>query len=201
MAPTLQFGPNDVFFIEDWASTPVGPYCGMVHFTPEDRRSLFASTQRGMDLLSTIHRADEKHLAQISSHRDADSWEFTVDGGDGGRFEFHLHYEANLLKAANLMLPLVPKFIALNPLYLKLAPKLAAPLLGTPPDYTMAGVTEMGRDSAFKLDRVFLITGGSCVQGGRDLGPLTQCCFRHDMGAYRPSPVAMMSELQFYIKD
>ena len=71
---TIQFGPDDVFLFEDWDETPVGPYRALFHFSPDDFRTLYASTLEGRDFVSEIHRFDEKHVVDIDSRRGDDNW-------------------------------------------------------------------------------------------------------------------------------
>ena len=77
--PTIQFGANDVFLCEDWDETPAGPYRAVFHFTPEDHRTLYVSSVEGRDLVSTIHRFDEIHVAAISSLRMGNRWSIGLD--------------------------------------------------------------------------------------------------------------------------
>lgn len=56
--PTLQFGRKEVFLVEDWSESPVGPYKAAFHFTHDDHRTLYIDRKEGADFVSTIHRFD-----------------------------------------------------------------------------------------------------------------------------------------------
>lgn len=200
--PTIQFGPDDVFLIEDWDETPVGPYSAVFHFSPQDFRTLYASNERGRDLVSTIHRFDEKHVVEMESrHRDG-CWTVEADTGEKGVLRIEIDYgETALLRMVNPALRFVPDLIARNPLYCKLVPKVAAPLMGTDPDQKMMGTTETGRGTRFRMQRIFVVAGASCSWGGRAVAPLTECRYRHDMGAYKTISKAMVSYLSLIVED
>ena len=199
--PTIQFGANDVFLCEDWDETPAGPYRAVFHFTPEDHRTLYVSSVEGRDLVSTIHRFDEIHVAAISSLRMGNRWSIGLDSGDRGELRMEVDYgETPLLKAVNPIASRVPESIARNPLYNRLLPRVAAPLMGTDPDQKLMGMTEMGRNTRFRMERIFKVTSARCTWGGEDLGPLTDCCFRHDMGVYATISKPMVSHLWLYVE-
>jgi hypothetical protein len=199
---TLQFGPDDVFVFEDWDETPAGPYRALFHYTPQDFRTLYVNSEEGRDLVSTIHRFDERIVTDIASRRQDGRWTIEVDTGDEGTLHMEVDYrETLLLKVVNPIVRLTPDMIARNPLYCKLVPRLAAPLMGTDPNQKMAGVTEMGRRSRFRIDRIFMVTGACCTWGGADLGPLTDCCYQHDMGDYRPVSKPVISYLSLIVED
>ncbi len=199
--PTLQFGDEDVFLVEDWDDTPAGPYRAVFHFTPGDFRTLYVSSEAGKDLVSTIHRFDEIRVTEIVSRRDGGRWTVEVDTGEKGMLRMEVdHRETPLLKAVNLVARHTPDIIARNRLYCALLPRLAAPILGTDPGQKLMGVTEMGRNTRFRLERVFEVTSARCAWGGREVGPLVDCCFRHDMGAYRTISKAMVSYLYLFVE-
>ncbi len=198
---TLQFGPDDVFFFEDWDETPVGPYRALMHFTPDDHRTLYASNEAGRDLLSTIHRSDEKVVTDITSRRQNGRWTIEMDTGEKGLLHIEVDYKQTLLlKLMNPIMRFTPDVIARNPLYCKLVPRLAAPIMGTDPNTKMAGYTELGRKSRFRMEKVFLITGGRCTWGGSDCGPLKECCYQHDLGDYRPVSKPAISYLSYIVE-
>ncbi len=199
--PTLQFGPDDVFLFEDWDDTPAGPYRALFHFTPGDHRTLYVSSEEGRDLVSTIHRFDEMHVTSVTSQRLGGCWSIEVDTGDRGALHMEVDYsETLLLKLVNPIARHTPDVIARNPLYCKLLPRLAAPLMGTDPDQKIMGVTEMGRNTRFRMDRIFKATSARCSWGGKDLGPLVDCCFTHDMGAYKTISKPMVSYLSLIVE-
>lgn len=198
--PTLQFGPDDVFLVEDWEDTPVGPYRAIFHFTPEDHRTLYVSGEAGRDLVSGIHRFDHRVVTSVASHRADGRWFIEADTGEKGELRIEVEYGENLpLRTVNRIAPRIPDSVARNPLYCRLLPRLSAPLLGTDPGQRIAGVTEMGRRSRFRLHRVYRVTGARCTWGGRDLGPLCDCLYQHDMGDFRPTSKAMVSYLELYV--
>ena len=198
--PTLQFGPEDVFLFEDWDETPAGPYRALFHFTPGDFRTLYVNSEKGRDLVSTIHRFDETHVVDVRSRRQDGRWSIEVETGEKGILAIQVNYrETPLLKAINPIASRTPEFIARNPLYCRFLPRLAAPLMGTDPNQKIAGATELGRRSRFRMDRLFKVTSARCTWDGRDLGPLTDCCFQHDMGAFRPLSKAMVSYLTLVV--
>ncbi len=199
MLPTVQFGADDVFVIEDWDSVPIGPYRALFHYSAGGHRTLFASTEKALDFVPHIHRFDEKHLAKIESKRDTNSWLMAVDAGDAGKFEIELRYQENLiLKAANLLLPFLPKFIALNPFYLKTIPRVAGPMLGMGPDLKTFGRTEVGTMVYMMLEKIYMVTEGKCVMDGKDLGGVTDCTFHHDLGELVLLPKPVFSRLRLY---
>ncbi|MGQ9757078.1 MAG: hypothetical protein ACUVRX_02825 [Actinomycetota bacterium] len=198
--PTLQFGPDDVFLVEDWEDTPVGPYRAIFHFTPEDHRTLYVSGEAGRDLVSGIHRFDHRLVTSIASHRADGRWFIEADTGEKGELRIEVEYGENLpLRMVNRIAPRIPDSVARNPLYCRLLPRLSAPLLGTDPGQKIAGVTEMGRRSRFQLHRVYRVTGGRCTWGGRALGPLCDCLYQYDMGDFRPTSKAVVSYLELYV--
>lgn len=198
--PTLQFGRDDVFLVEDWYDTPAGPYKAVFHFTPEDHRTLYVNSETGRDLVSTIHRFDEMRVTEVESRRVGGRWSIEVDTGDKGDLRIEVDYrETPLLKAVNLVARRTPDVIARNPLYCKLLPRLAAPILGTDPGQKLMGVTEMGRNTRFRLERVFEVDSARCVWGGKEPGPLVDCCFKHDMGAYSTISKPMVSYLYLFV--
>ncbi|NPV60198.1 MAG: hypothetical protein HPY75_11125 [Actinobacteria bacterium] len=198
--PTLQFGCEDVFLVEDWDETPAGPYKAVFHFTPEDYRTLYVNSEAGRDLVSTIHRFDEMRVTAVDSRRVDGRWSIEVDTGDKGDLRIEVDYrETPLLKAVNLVARRTPDVIARNPLYCGLLPRLAAPILGTDPSQKLMGVTEMGRNTRFRLERVFKVESARCVWGGNEPGPLVDCCFKHDMGVYSTISKAMVSYLYLFV--
>jgi hypothetical protein len=198
--PTLQFGPDDVFLFEDWEETPAGPYRGLFHFTPDDFRTLYVNNEEGRDLVSSIHRFDVMNVVDISSRREHGRWTIEMEAGERGPLSIEIAYDApGILKAVNLLSPHIPEIIARNSQYCKLLPRLAAPVLGTDPSQAIAGVTEMGRKTRFRVDRTYKVTEGKCTWGGMDLGQLVDCCFQHDMGAYQTISKAMVSYLSLFV--
>lgn len=199
--PTLQLGPDDVFLFEDWDETPAGPYSALFHFSPDDSRTLYASSDGGRDLVSTIHRFDEMHVVDIASRRQDGHWSIEADTGERGMLRMEVEYrETPLLKLVNPIACHTPDAIARNSLYCRLLPRLAAPLMGTDPDQKIAGVTEMGRRSRFRMDRIYKVTSARCTWDGRDLGPMADCCYQHNMGDYRPTSKAMVSYLSLFVE-
>lgn len=199
--PTLQFGRDDVFLFEDWEETPVGPYRALFHFTPEDFRTLYASSEEGRDYVSTVHRFDRKEVAEIASRRGEERWEIEVDTGEKGRLRIEVDFvETPMLKLINPVAARVPERIASRPLYCRLLPRLAAPLAGTDPNQRIAGTTELGRKTRFRLERIFKVTGGRCLWDGRDLGPLQECSYAHDMGDYRPASKPVVCYLYLFLE-
>ncbi|MBC7253457.1 MAG: hypothetical protein H5T72_05765 [Actinobacteria bacterium] len=199
--PTLQFGPEDVFLVEDWESTPAGPYRAVFHFTPDDRRTLYVSGEEGRDLVSTIHRFDRTVVTPVASRREGGRWVIEVDTDREGELRMEVEYGETLpLRAVNRVAPHIPEAVARNPLYCRLLPRLSAPLLGTDPGQRIAGVTEMGRKVRFRLHRVYKVTAARCTWGGRDLGPLGDCRYRHDMGDFRPTSKAVVSYLELHLE-
>ncbi len=200
--PTLQFGPDVVFLFEDWDETPVGPYRALFHFTPEDFRTLYVSGEEGRDLVSAIHRFDEMRVTDIASQRLGGRWSIEVDTGEKGALHVEVDYrETALLKVVNPIARHTPDIIARNPLYCRLLPRLAAPIMGTDPEQKIMGVTEMGRSTRFRTDRIFKVTSARCTWNGVDLGPLVDCCFAHDMGAYRTISKPMVSYLSLLVEE
>ena len=198
--PTLQFGPDDVFLFEDWDDTPAGPYRALFHFSPEDYRTLYASSEEGRELVSTIHRFDEMHVVDISSRRQDGRWTIDVDTGTEGALHMEVDYYATtLLKMVNPVLCHTPDVIVRNPLYCKLVPRMAAPLMGTDPKMNIMGMTEVGRNTRFRMDRIFMVSSARCSWDGKDLGPLVDCCYAHDMGAYKTVSKAMVSYLSLIV--
>jgi hypothetical protein len=198
--PTLQFGPDDVFLVEDWDETPVGPYKAIFHFTPDDFRTLYVNNEEGRDLVSTIHRFDAMNVVDILSQRGDRRWNIEADTGEKGGLRIEVDYmENSLLKVVNPVASHTPEFIARNQVYCKFLPKIAAPLMGTDPGQKIAGVTEMGRKTRFRMDRIYKISGARCFWGERDIGPLTDCRYGHNMGDYRPVSKAMVSYLSLFV--
>lgn len=194
--PTLQFGTEDVFLIEDWENTPVGPYRAVFHFTPDDYRTLYVNSEEGRDLVSTIHRFDRKVVTFVDSQRTDGHWVIGVDTGEKGELRIEVDYgETPVLRVANLLAPRIPEAVAATPLYCRLLPRLAAFLLGTDPGQKIAGVTEMGRKVRFRLEKIYRVTNACCRWDGRDAGPLGECRYPHDMGDFRPLSRAMVSYL------
>jgi hypothetical protein len=199
MIPTMQFGPDDVFLYEDWEESPVGPYRALFHYSPEDFRTLYAQPEAGMEFVSTVHRFDRKVPSRIRTTWEAGRLRVEVRS-DEARYDLEVEFrETPLLKLLNPLVSMAPAFLSLNPLFQKAAPRLLAPLLGTDPRQRMGGVTEMGRTTVFRIRRVWLVTGGSCSCGGRDLGDLTECHYEHDMGDFRPISRAMMTKLDLLV--
>jgi len=199
--PTLQFGPDDVFLFEDWEDTPAGPYRAVFHFTPRDFRTLYVNNAEGGDLVSSIHRFDEKHVVDVKSQRRDGRWTIEADTGDKGNLRIEIEFrETPMLKAVNPIACRVPEVLARNPLYCRMLPRLAGPLLGIDPNQKITGITEMGRKGRFRLDRIFKVTGGRCTWGGKDLGPLTDCSFQHDMGDFRLTSKAVVSYLSLFVE-
>ncbi len=199
--PTLQFGPDDVFLFEDWDETPAGPYRALFHFTPEDLRTLYVSSEGGRDLVSSIHRFDEMRVSDISSRRQGGRWTIEVDTGEKGALRMEVAYhETTLLKAVNPVVSHTPDAIARNPLYCRLLPRLAAPIMGTDPGQKIMGVTETGRNTRFRMERIYMVASASCSWGGVDLGPMVDCCYQHDMGAYKTISKAMVSYLALIVE-
>ena len=198
--PTIQFGPDDVFLCEDWDETPQGPYTAIFHFSPEDYRTLYVSNPQGRDLVSTIHRFDEMHVTDITSQRSNGRWSIEADTGEKGVLRMEVDYrETTLLKLVNPIASHTPDVIARNPFYCKMLPRLAAPIMGTDPEQKIMGVTEMGRDTRFRMDRIFVVTSARCSWDGKDLGPMVDCCYSHDMGAYKTISKAMVSYLSLFV--
>ncbi|MDI6873221.1 hypothetical protein [Candidatus Solincola sp.] len=198
--PTLQFGPHDVFLVEDWEDTPVGPYRAIFHFTPDDFRTLYVSGEESGDLVSGIHRFDRRVVTPIVSRRVDGRWVIEADTGERGELRMEVEYgETMPLRVVNSIAPRIPDGVARNPLYCRLLPRLSAPLLGTDPGQRIAGVTELGRRSRFRLHRIYKVTGARCAWDGRDLGPLRDCLYRHDMGDFRPTSRAVVSYLELYV--
>lgn len=199
--PTLQFGPDDVFLVEDWESTPVGPYRAVFHFTPEDYRTLYVNTKEGRDLVSTIHRFDRKVVTPVDSKRADGHWVVEVDTGKEGELRIEVDYgETPALRAINLLAPHIPEAVARNPLYCRLLPRLSALLLGTDPRQRIAGVTELGRRSRFRLDRIYMVKEARCLWSGRNPGPLRECSYDHDMGDFRPTARAVVCYLSLHVE-
>ncbi len=201
MIPTLQFGGEDVFLYEDWEDTPVGPYRALFHFTPQDFRTLFASTPEALDLVPTVHRFDRVFLASIKTKRDWGNLRIEVSSAED-RYEIELGYEETpLLKVINPVAARVPDFICRNEFYLRIAPRMLAPLLGTDPNQKIGGVTEMGRKTRFRIYRMWKVTRGRCFHNGVELGILGECHFQHDMGDFRPICNPVMSKLDLIVED
>lgn len=198
--PTIQFGPDDVFLFEDWDETPVGPYSAIFHFSPDDFRTLYVSTPEGRDFVTGVHRFDEVHVSDIDSRRGDGRWVIEADTGDKGALRMEIDFlETPMLKVVNPIACHTPDVVARNRLYCKMLPRLAAPLLGTDPNQKMAGVTETGRFSRFHMHRIYKVTNAGCTWGERDLGPLTDCCFQHDLGDYRPISKPMVTYLTLFL--
>ncbi len=198
MLPTAQFG-QDVFVIEDWDSAPIGPYRALFHYAADGRRTLYASKEGALDFVPHIHRFDERHLAGIESNRSGNSWRMSVDAGEAGQFDLEVKYSETLvLKAANLFLPFLPKFVALNPLYLKTIPKVAGPLMGMGTNLKTFGHTEAGTMVYMMLEKVWMVSEGTCTMNGKDLGPLTDCTMHHDLGELVLIPKPIVSRLRLY---
>lgn len=194
--PALQFGPEDVFLIEDWEETPVGPYRAVFHFTPEDFRTLYVDSEGGRDLVSSIHRFDRMQVVPLASRREGGLWTIEVATRDGDALCIEVEYvERGVLKAVNRVAPRIPEAVAGSSLYSRILPRLAAPLIGTDPAQRIAGMTELGRHCRFRLDAIYGVIAARCVWGGRDLGSLRECRFPHDMGDFRPTSKAMVSYL------
>ena len=199
MIPTLQFGPDDVFLYEDWRDSPAGPYRALFHYSPDDYRTLYADRPEGMEFVSTVHRFDRKVLAEVKPSWDVGRLKLQVRS-EPADYDLEVEFkETLLLKLMNPLVGMMPGFLSLNPFFQKIAPKLLAPLLGTDPGQKMGGVTEMGKTTLFKIQRVWMVTGGRCSCGGRDLGNLTECHYTHDMGDFQPISVAMMSKLELHV--
>jgi len=197
---TLQFGPDDVFFVEDWDETPVGPYCALVHFTPDDHRTLYVSSEAGKELISTIHRCDEKVVTEIDSLRSGGCWTIGLNTGDKGELRIEVDYkETALLKLANPIVSYTPEVITRSPLYCRIVPRLAAPVLGTDPDQKMMGLTEMGRETRFRFHKIFMVPSARCSWGGKDIGPMTDCCYAHDMGDHKPTSKPVVVNLSLIV--
>lgn len=198
--PTIQFGPDNVFLFEDWEETPVGPYRAVFHFSPGDYRTLYASTPEGREFVSGVHRFDETRLADINSRRGDSRWVIEADTGDGGMLKMEVDYqETPMLKLINPIACRTPDAVARNRLYCKLMPRLAAPIMGTDPNQKLAGVTETGRMSRFHMHRIYKVAGAACTWDGKDLGPLTDCCFQYDLGDYRPISRPMVTYLTLFL--
>jgi hypothetical protein len=199
--PTVQFGDEDVFIFEDWEETPVGPYRALFHFRPDDSRTLYASTALGRDLVSSLHRFDLISIVPIASLRQHGTWRIELEAGEKGKLAMELDLvETTMLRLINPVASHTPEAIARNPLYCRLLPRLAGPILGTDPKQKIMGRTEMGRDTRFRVDRMYKISSGTCAWGGREIGPLRDCCFEHDMGAYRPISKPMASYLSLFVE-
>lgn len=199
--PTLQFGLEDVFLVEDWEDTPVGPYRAVFHFTPDDYRTLYVSGEEGRDLVSSVHRFDREVVTSVDSRRADGRWVIEVDTGDRGELRIEVDYgDTPALRAVNLLAPRIPEALARNALYCRLLPLISAPLLGTDPGQRIAGVTELGRYSRFRLRLVYKVKDARCLWDGRDLGPLRECRYRHDMGDFRPTTKAMVSYLELHVE-
>lgn len=199
MIPTLQFGPEDVFLYEDWEDSPVGPYRALFHYSPNDFRTLYAWPERGMEFVSTVHRFDRKVPAHVIPRWEPGRLELKVSSEEAD-YDLSVGFkETFLLRMLNPLVALMPPYVSLNPFFQKAAPKLLAPILGTDPEQKMGGVTETGRTTLFRIQKVWMITGGSCSRDGCQLGFLTECCYGHDMGDFRPIRTPMMSRLELYV--
>lgn len=198
--PTIQFGPDDVFILEDWDVTPAGPYRAVFHFTPGDHRTLYASTTRGRDLVSTIHRFDDTHVVDIDSVRDEGRWTIEADTGDRGVLRLEMEFrETPLLKLVNPVACHTPEFIARSSLYCAVVPRLAGPLLGIDRDQKLAARTETGRFYRFRSEKIYKVTGARCSWGGRDLGPMAECRYDHDIGENRLATRPVVSYLSMFV--
>ncbi len=194
--PTLQFGPDDVFLVEDWEETPAGPYRAVFHFTPEDYRTLYVDGKEGGELVSSLHRFDRRVVTSINSRRRDGKWILEVDTGERGILRLEVAYgEDKVLRLANRLTPHLPEAVAANRIFCRLLPRLAAPLLGTDPGQRIVGVTELGRHVRFRLEKIYTVTDARCSWAGRDLGPLCECRYSHDMGDFRPVSRAVVSRL------
>ncbi len=194
--PTLQFGPHDVFLVEDWEETPVGPYRAVFHFTPDDYRTLYVDGEEGGDLVSSLHRFDRRMVTHIDSHRRDGRWTLEVDTGERGILRLEVDYgEDKVLRLVNRVTPHIPEAVAANRVFCRLLPRLAAPLLGTDPNQRIAGVTELGRFVRFRLEKIYRVTSARCQWADRDLGPHRECRYPHDMGDFRPVSQSVVSYL------
>jgi hypothetical protein len=198
--PTLQFGPDDVFLFEDWEETPVGPYRAVFHFSPEDYRTLYVNNEEGRDLVSSIHRFDARHVVDISSRREHGKWTIEMDTGEKGPFKMEASYGATtILKVVNLLSPHLPQVITRNPLYCKLLPRIAAPIMKTDPNFKIIGATELGRIARFRMDLIYEVNKASCVWDGKDLGSLRDCCYKHNLGDNVPMTKSLASYLWLFV--
>ncbi len=199
--PTLQIGPEDVFLVEDWEESPAGPYRAVFHFTPEDFRTLYVDSEGGGEVASSFHRCDRVLVTAITSLRDGSLWTLEWRGAEGEDVRVEVAYRADAtLRAINRVAPHVPDAIARNRAYCRLLPHLAAPIMGTDPRQKIAGVTELGRRVRFRLDEVYRVVDAGCRWGERDLGALSECRYRHDMGDFRPVSRAMVIYLALYME-
>jgi hypothetical protein len=198
--PTLQFGQDDVFLFEDWEETPAGPYRAVFHFSPEDFRTLYVDSEEGRDLVSGIHRFNDMHVVDIISRREHGKWIFEMDTGERGAFKMEASYRATpVLKVVNLLSPHLPDMLVRNPLYCKLLPRIAAPIMGTDPNFKIIGATEMGRIARFRMDLIYEVAEARCIWDGKDLGPLVDCCYKHNLGDNVPMTKSLASYLSLYV--
>ncbi|MDY6794665.1 MAG: hypothetical protein SWK76_05205 [Actinomycetota bacterium] len=198
--PTIQFGKEDVFLFEDWEETPVGPYRAVFHFNPDDFRTLYASTPEGGDFVSSVHRFDEKNVVEVKSRRNGGRWTIEADTGDKGPLKIEIDYrETGLLKLVNPIAAYTPKAIARNALYCRLLPRIAGPMLGIDSDQKIAAETEMGRKGCFQMYRIYRVIAATCTWGDRDMGPLEDCCYDHDIGGFKLTTKPIISYLTLYL--
>lgn len=202
MLPAIQFGPDDVFILEDWDETPAGPYRAIFHFNPDDYRTLYATTSGGSEIVSGIHRFEDENTLDIDMRRGDGEWTVEVDTGDRGILKMEIEYrETPLLKVVNPVACYMPDIVARSSLYCRMVPRLAGPIVGINPKQKMAGVTELERYSRFQISRIFKVTKGRCTWGDKDLGSMRDCCFEHDLGDFSLTPPMkpIVSQLTLFV--
>lgn len=201
MIPTMQFGPDDVFLYEEWRESPAGAFRALFHYSKDDVRTLYADSQAGLDLVPVIHRFDRRVLSRIKADWSAGRLALEVRN-DSEDVDLEVEFKANLLlRSMNFALKFTPGFLMLNPLVQAVAPKLLAPLLGTDPDMKVGGPTETGTLVKFEIKQMWMLTGGRASMAGRELGSLTPCTYRHDMGAFQTMSKAMMTKLKLHFQE
>ncbi len=201
MIPTMQFGPDDVFLYEEWRESPVGPFRAFFHYGKDDTRTLYASTQEGLDMVPIIHRFDRRILSDIKADWGVGSLKLSVRNDSDESYDMEIQFKQTLLlKLAGPMLGLVPKFVLLNPAYQAAMPRLLAPIMGTDPNMKMGGKTETGTLVKFEIRNMWFLSGGQISRNGQGLGSLCDCCYDHDMGVFRPIPKPLMSKLSLHFE-
>ena len=87
-----------------------------------------------------------------------------METGEKGKLGIRIDLrETAMLKLLNPIASRLPELIARNPHYCRLLPRLASPLLGTDPSMKIMGKTEKGRQTRFRVERIYKVTGGSCT--------------------------------------
>lgn len=198
---TVQFGPETVFFFEDWDSAPAGKYAAIMRFYPDGSRTVYGSTESGIEYLSTVHKADNSKSAKIMSKMTDREWLIGIDSDDGSNIDIKLELDdSGIYKILNRILGITPKGVHFNRLAQVLTPVLLAPLLGTDPGQRMAGTTETGADITFVMKKMYAVKSGTCFIDGIDMGPLCPCSFAHDMGDFHTIPKPMASIIEMYLE-